>query len=383
MFDWMNGGTPLDLLTPLAEGMKQGTAMAEQQERVRSDAANEKHMSDMLGLESKKEDFTESMWNSQADMRAAQLTLTQDQGKEAAAQLGNVADDNSTMVQAKSDLADALASGDPDRLRNLTPYTFRTPEASKAWAQTLDQAHQTVLGQAAANDTFADNLLKTSAIKTQTEQKNAVANLPGVDPMSFYDTDPKTGAKIWNGGKAAQAINDFAHSEDVFKSKNAASVYSAYARGSSAETVANIRATASTANAGLRASTGNYKTDVDNITKALSSGQITEQQADAQIDSARQRRDNPTQSGQPSGAGPSSAAPINAAAGVHALFGRAVPAAASQATPPAAPANSASPLASNIFEPPASIQPPPATLPSIFNPVPVNDPWSTVNPPNP
>lgn len=321
MFDWMSAGPgPLDLTTPLAEGLRQGTAMAAQQEQVRSNYAREQEMSARLGLETKAQNFQESMWNSQADQRAAQLTLTQDQGKEAANQLNNVADDNSTMIQAKSALADAFSSGDAKALGNLPSFTFKTPQAQQAWDQTLNQAHQSNLGKTAAANLNMDLTAKASMAEDQLAQKKAVMGIPGADYNSFFDPGPN-GTQVWNSGKAATAINDFSHSEDIFKSKNAASVYSAYAHGQSAENVANIRAQAYGTAAGLKASTGDYKTDIDSISKAEASGALTDKEADVQRAAARFRRDNPGQGGNASsvpGSVPASAS--NPVQGVQNLF---------------------------------------------------------------
>lgn len=312
LMDWMSAGQgpgpgPLDLTTPLAEGMRQGTAMAEQQEKARSDYANEQAMSARLGLEQKHESFEESVWNSQANMRSAQLDLTKDQALESANNLGNVAADNTTMVQAKSALADAFAKGDAQSLANLPAFTFRTPQAQQSWEQTLNQAHQSALGKTAAANLNMDLTAKTSMAEDQLAQKKAVMNIPGADYNSFFDKNSDGTNGQWNSAKAATAITDFNHSEDVFKSKNAASVYSAYARGTSSVDVANIRATSYQTAAGLKAATGDYKIDMDSITQALKSGAINEQQADQQIDAARYRRQNPNQTTSPSSPSASSA----------------------------------------------------------------------------
>lgn len=244
MFDWMSSGPPpLDLLTPLAEGEKQGMQQAYRQDQIKVEAAKEADMKARLGLEQKAQDFQQNMWNSQADARSAQLTLVQNQGKESAMALNHVADDDATMLDAKSALADSYKTG-------IAPpaFTFNTPGAQQAWEQSVNQFHQSKVGMAAAQDVNMDLAVKAAAIKAQTEQKSAVLNIPNADPSIFYDTDPKTGVKIWNSGRAAAALNDFAVASDTAKQARSAKAMGDQLKFQASEYSADQRAKTSAAN---------------------------------------------------------------------------------------------------------------------------------------
>lgn len=235
MMDWMNGGpSPLDLLTPLASGMQEGRAQANAQadraERIREAQANESAMKARLGLEEKQQDFQRSMWNSQADMRSAQLDLAKNQASESANNLSNVVQDHSALSDGMGQLDQLAAKNDFKSIINTPPPSFLTPQAAQAFEVHRNQLLQTGAGQAAAMDVNTDLMIKKAAIENQTNQKTQVANIPNIDPLSFYDTDPKTGAQTWNTGRAAAAINTFTVAQERLKAENSASVLAAQTR---------------------------------------------------------------------------------------------------------------------------------------------------------
>jgi hypothetical protein len=132
MYQWMNAGPgPLDLATPGAEGFRAGiamagqqTALAAQQEEVRSNYAKEANMSDMLGLDQKKQDLAQTMWDAGSDMRLKDLQLKGIETQAAAQAFGNTSDDLGVLAGDQT----AMHTMTPEEKLNFNGGDYKTVE---------------------------------------------------------------------------------------------------------------------------------------------------------------------------------------------------------------------------------------------------------------
>jgi hypothetical protein len=333
MLDWMNSGPgQLDLATPLMEGEKTGTAMAEQQERVRSDYANEQAMTTKLGLEAKQQDWEHSVWNSQADMRASQLEISQNAAQEGATKLDYVAQDHDTLGQVADDIASANKSGDPNAFTNRPVRTFFTDEGQKQSDNLWNQALNSDVGRAALTHVQQVALFN----KSQTDAQTGVlseAMKAGI-PLSYTTAPDGSQAIDYTGmAKATVAAGVAVKGQEAQQS---AGYLAAQMRAQASMYTADTRAKSYATAAGLKASTGDYKTDMDSINKAELGGLIPEKDADEQRQAARYRRDNPGQTGaQPQGTSTVTPMSNNKASLINGAISRGLTAPGSPVAPPA------------------------------------------------
>lgn len=204
----MNSGPgPLDLLTPLSQGVQAGQQAAYRRDQLSAEAAREADMKARLGLEANAQQFQQNMWASQADMRSAQLSLVQSQAQEQAQTLNNVANDHPVLADGMANLDKFAANNDYQGLLNAPPPAFTTPQAAQAYEQHRNQLLQTSAGAAAAGVVNANLAVTAARANTQAEQIKQLGGIPNANPDDFYDN--VNGQKVWNAGKAAAAINAF------------------------------------------------------------------------------------------------------------------------------------------------------------------------------
>lgn len=267
MPDWLQSGPgQLDLTTPLQEGIKIGADAAYRKAQVGLDAAKVQQMQQALGLQAKQMtltnslenrrldlegsnmDFQHQMWNSQADMREAQMQLTQNDANLAKLHVGNVLNDQQAFHGYVDDWSDAAKSGDPSKLANLRPPLFSTTEGTAAFENWQKQTDQSSLG-----------------IATQVYRQ--LQQTPGLDPKSFYDT-----AGNFDAPSALQAIQSNMLAVKQAEAENSSAVYKGIIQGQAAANVANIRATASTANNVNSNLTKMNLGDAGNVSKLMGMG---------------------------------------------------------------------------------------------------------------
>lgn len=209
-YPWMNSGpSPLDLTTPLAEGMRQGLAsrvadnsnansIADRQERIRASMAQEQQMKDNFGLQEKAQDFQQSVWNSQADMRATQLDLAKTNLSAANTQMAMVRDGQPILNNFITD----LHAKSPTELLDATIPGGLTLEQQKQATQALTDARQTHSAIAAAN------------VVTQQQQAMTLLQQAGQDPENFKDNS--TG--MLDMTAVGQALKGVTQADETFKS---------------------------------------------------------------------------------------------------------------------------------------------------------------------
>jgi hypothetical protein len=353
MMSWMNSGPgELDLASPLLAGMKQGTAMAEQQERVRSDYANEAQMTAALGLQEKKESFDESMWNSQAGMRSAQLDLTKDQAQESAQRLGNVVSDK-TAVDAWMHTVNAkVGAGDVQGALDTPMPTVYTPDAFSSMVNTRTSLAAT--GAGAAVEQKKQSILSANAALTKTHADLiGEASGAGIDPSRYAVPDPSTGKQavgadglpVYDYPSMAKATVQAGVAVKGQEAQQSASYLAAQMRAQASMYTANTRANASeTTNMNTvegRTLSRLYQSRDD----AMKNGDDTKYWDD-QINALGGKTGQPT-------APPSSSTPTNPAQAVQSLF-QGLPSGAPVTPTPAtsSPTPSAVPSSASTMSPP-------------------------------
>lgn len=186
---WLQTGPgPLDLTTPLAEGMKQGMMQAYRQDQIKNQADRVAEMNAALGLQQKEETFRENQWSSQAAMRDADLRIATSNSDILASHADQIAKGQPVLNAFLGN----LHTTSPDDLNNLTPPAGLTSEQQDQAQKAIVDARQ---GQAAriAADVVSQNVLTTAQL-----------HQAGLDPNNFTGTDGKLDLSA-----AGQALNDF------------------------------------------------------------------------------------------------------------------------------------------------------------------------------
>lgn len=135
-YDWMNAGPgPLDLLTPLAEGEKQGTQEAYRQDQIKAEAAKESDMRSRLGLEQEAQQFQQNVFAAGSGLRQAQLS----EANARATMLTNTADQT---IAGAPELADRMHTLN---LANTPDDIDALPTALENGTETQQQQYQQAL----------------------------------------------------------------------------------------------------------------------------------------------------------------------------------------------------------------------------------------------
>lgn len=342
MMDWMGAGQgpgpgPLDLTTPLAEGMRQGTAMAEQQEKVRSDYATEANMASMLGLEEKKQDLAQTMWDSQADMRAKDLQLKGIEVNSAAKAFGNTADDQGVLAGDQA----AMHTMKPEQIDNFTGGDYKTNEGYTAFLNAKGKAMGTVLNQTQHEIDLATISSGVQAAKAQLDNMN-YAKLYNIPIPTDSTGKPDQGAL-----NLAVVADQNKRAVNLEQQKGAASpeMQAENKRADTLLSVAGVKASEYANVTNLKDATAVYNKQTQLIQTGISSGAISPTDAPAALQRAMDNYKNTIQNlqnvptGQPT-ATPSSTMPTNPAQAVQSLFNGlptsapVTPASASSTPPP-------------------------------------------------
>jgi hypothetical protein len=256
MMDWMSPGPgPLDLVTPLAQGVQAGqrqqeiTNMAQYRKgELQQHAAETDIMRQRLGLEEKQMDFQHSMWDSQADMRTAQLELVQSQSKLQASSAQNVADDHTILGDGMTTLDQAAAKGDWNGVLNALTPDFKTPQAMQTYEQHRNSLLTTVAGKAAVDVQNAVLGGKIQQYQNTQELIKGVNAIPGASYDQYFTTAPDRTPVERAPGLAAKAIQENIIAMEKAKAENSAAFYGAIIKGKTATSVAGTRAAASMSN---------------------------------------------------------------------------------------------------------------------------------------
>lgn len=134
MYEWMNGGPgPLDLTTPLAQGVQEGAQAAFRRAQVQLDAARIDQMKQAFGLQEKQQQFEQSKWNSQADMRGIEL----DSAKQSLAtqvRMNEVAANDKSILLDQHPVLDGFVSNkDYTGLKDAQPPAGLSASGVAAW----------------------------------------------------------------------------------------------------------------------------------------------------------------------------------------------------------------------------------------------------------
>lgn len=280
MLDWMNSGPgPLDLLTPLSEGVNAGQhqqQITNQKDYQTGELANEAAKTDLMKQQL---GFQRDMWTSQADMRTAQLSLMTSQAADASVKAQNVASDHAALGPWQDTLGAAAAKGDFTTILNAPLPSLTTPEAMQAAETYRNNLLQTGAGKAAAAVQNANLAIQMQTFTTQADQMKQLAAVPNANINNFYTTDAN-GQKVWDQGKAAAAIqaNDIA--VKATEAQNSATVLNATIKAQSSRDVADTRAGATMTDNRNTNSTKLLQTKILARQKAVASGSLPQADAD-------------------------------------------------------------------------------------------------------
>lgn len=175
MYQWENSGpTPLDLATPLAQGLALGGEAAARSEKVRSDIANESQMRAALGLEQQKQNFQESVYNAGGAMRAAQLTMAT-AGANQATQQANL---NASGAPILSDFVTSLdQETDPKKINDMSiPGGLSDSQQQQATQALVTKRH--TLGASILADSASKTALNNTTIEAQATENGIDINQP-------------------------------------------------------------------------------------------------------------------------------------------------------------------------------------------------------------
>lgn len=179
MYEWQNSGpSPLDLVTPLAQGVQAGQEAANRSEKIRSDMANEAQMKAALGLQQNQLDFQKSVYAAGAGLRSAQLQI-------ATANAGMATTQADQTAQGQPVLNDFLTKlntmDDPDEINNTSVPSGLSEQQQQQAISALSQKRGT---QAAA-------LAADAASKLHLNQVNQVSAAveAGIDPTQYQKPD--------------------------------------------------------------------------------------------------------------------------------------------------------------------------------------------------
>lgn len=253
MYDWMNAGTPLDTLSPLEQGVAQGNQQrnlaAYRAETIRSNQAKEAEMTQRLGIESRSadlaqsaQDFQKTMWNSQADMRDAQLKIASSNADALAIHSDAIA----TGQPIVNDFLTKLHTMSPDELNNAVAPSNITSEQQDQVTKAIADARSGTSARMAADYTTKVGLLKTQLTTS------------GIDPNKF--TNPNTG--FFDASAAGAALTQFGNNQEKLRAENSATTLSA-----------TIRAQQSMYNANTRDKTNQSKVYVEGLSRGLAVAQ--------------------------------------------------------------------------------------------------------------